>query len=199
MYKNLIISELNSAEKLIKKFKINKNNIKIIQKIAILIANAFKKNKKIISCGNGGSYCDAMHFSEELTGIYRKYRSPYPALTITDGGHITCTGNDLGYDKIFSRYIEAIGKNDDILLCISTSGKSENIIKAIKMANSKGMKTIALTGKNNGIISKISNIEIQVPYKKYSDRIQEIHIKIIHIIILLIEKEMEKYNFIKNT
>lgn len=194
MYKNLIISELNSAKNLIKEFKLIKNNIEIIQESAILISEAFKKNKKVISCGNGGSYCDAMHFSEELTGIYRKKRPAYPALAISDGSHITCTGNDIGYEKIFSRYIEAIGENGDILLCISTSGKSKNIIQAIKIAKIKKMKIIALTGKNDGIISKLANIEIQIPHKKYSDRIQEMHIKIIHIIILLIEKEMKNKN-----
>jgi len=132
--------------------------------------------------------CDAMHFAEELTGKFREERKPLPAIAISDPSHITCIGNDYGYEYIFSKYIEGVGKKGDALLAISTSGNSPNIIKAAKTAREKGIKVISLTGKTGGELSKLSDIEIRVPHLGYSDRIQEIHIKIIHIIILLIEK-----------
>ncbi len=131
--------------------------------------------------------CDAMHFAEELTGKFRNERNALPAIAISDPSHITCVGNDYGFDYIFSRYIEGVGKEGDALLAISTSGNSKNIINAAKKAKEKGIKVISLTGKVGGELSKLSDIEIRVPHLGYSDRIQEIHIKIIHIIILLIE------------
>ena len=145
---------------------------------------------KIISCGNGGSMCDAMHFAEELTGKFREERSPIPAVSISDPSHITCVGNDYGFDAIFSRYVESVGNTDDVLLAISTSGKSTNVIRAAEEANRKGIKVVALTGKDGGELSDLCDIEIRVPHFGYSDRIQEIHIKVIHILILLIEKNL---------
>ena len=145
---------------------------------------------KIISCGNGGSMCDAMHFAEELTGKFREERSPIPAVSISDPSHITCVGNDYGFDAIFSRYVESVGNTGDVLLAISTSGKSTNVIRAAEEANRKGIKVVALTGKDGGELSDLCDIEIRVPHFGYSDRIQEIHIKVIHILILLIEKNL---------
>ena len=145
---------------------------------------------KIISCGNGGSMCDAMHFAEELTGKFRDERSPIPAVSISDPSHITCVGNDYGFDAIFSRYVESVGNTGDVLLAISTSGKSTNVIRAAEEANRKGIKVVALTGKDGGELSDLCDIEIRVPHFGYSDRIQEIHIKVIHILILLIEKNL---------
>ncbi|QCI18798.1 D-sedoheptulose 7-phosphate isomerase [Buchnera aphidicola] len=191
MYKKTICSELSSALDVLKNFLKNTNQIKNIEKSAILIAKAFKNNNKVISCGNGGSHCDAIHFAEELTGLYREKRSGYPAIPISDTAHISAIGNDFGYEFIFSRYIESIGNFNDILLAISTSGNSKNIINAIKKAREKKMKVIVLTGNDGGKIKKLSDIEICVPYYGYSDRIQEMHIKIIHILILIIEKEMK--------
>ena len=136
---------------------------------------------KIISCGNGGSMCDAMHFAEELTGKFREERSPIPAVSISDPSHITCVGNDYGFDAIFSRYVESVGNTGDVLLAISTSGKSTNVIRAAEEANRKGIKVVALTGKDGGELSDLCDIEIRVPHFGYSDRIQEIHIKVIHI------------------
>ncbi|WP_178919137.1 D-sedoheptulose 7-phosphate isomerase [Buchnera aphidicola] len=192
MYKKIIYSELNISLNVLKDFLENKNQIKNIENSAILISEAFKNKKKVISCGNGGSHCDSIHFAEELTGIYREKRSGYPAISISDTGHISAIGNDFGYDYIFSRYIESIGNSSDILLAISTSGNSNNIINAIKSARKKNMKVISLTGNDGGRIKELSDIEICVPYYGYSDRIQEMHIKIIHILILIIEKEMIK-------
>ena len=134
--------------------------------------------------------CDAMHFAEELTGKFREERSPIPAVSISDPSHITCVGNDYGFDAIFSRYVESVGNTGDVLLAISTSGKSTNVIRAAEEANKKGIKVVALTGKDGGELSDLCDIEIRVPHFGYSDRIQEIHIKVIHILILLIEKNL---------
>jgi len=135
------------------------------------------------------AHCDAMHFAEELTGRFRDDRNAMPAVAISDPSHITCVGNDYGFDQIFSRYVEGMGNNGDVLFAISTSGNSANVVKAAHAAAKKGMKVIALTGNSGGELAEVSDIEIRVPHYGYADRIQEIHIKIIHIIILLIEKK----------
>ena len=184
--KEVIKKELFEAQSVLEKF-ITDDNIKKIESAAKEFKNSIKEGNKIFSCGNGGSMCDAMHFAEELTGKFRNERNSLPAIAISDPSHITCVGNDYGFDYIFSRYIEGVGKEGDALLAISTSGNSKNIINAAKKAKEKGIKVISLTGKGGGELSKLSDIEIRVPHLGYSDRIQEIHIKIIHIIILLIE------------
>ena len=186
--KDQILKELNEAKNIIDKFINDDAIINAIEESAKIMTESIDNGGKIISCGNGGSMCDAMHFAEELTGKFREERKPLPAIAISDPSHITCIGNDYGYEYIFSKYIEGVGKKGDALLAISTSGNSPNIIKAAKTAREKGIKVISLTGKTGGELSKLSDIEIRVPHLGYSDRIQEIHIKIIHIIILLIEK-----------
>jgi D-sedoheptulose 7-phosphate isomerase len=143
-----------------------------------------------MSCGNGGSHCDAMHFAEELSGKFRDARPAIAAMALSEVSHITCVGNDYGFDFIFSRAVEALGRKGDVLLAISTSGNSKNILEACKAAKARGIKIIGLTGKDGGKLSKVSDVEIRVPYDGYADRIQEIHIKIIHIFILLIEKRL---------
>lgn len=192
MYINDIQTELNQAVDVLVKFVNDEHNIQTIQQAALLIADSFKKGSKVLSCGNGGSHCDAMHFAEELTGRYRENRPAYPAIAISDVSHISCVGNDFGYDAIFSRYVEGVGQTGDVLLGISTSGNSANVINAIHAAKAKGMKVIALTGKDGGKINGLADIEIRVPHFGFADRIQEIHIKVIHILIMLIEKEMAK-------
>ena len=192
MYINDIQTELNQAVDVLVKFVNDEHNIQTIQQAALLIADSFKKGGKVLSYGNGGSHCDAMHFAEELTGRYRENRPAYPAIAISDVSHISCVGNDFGYDAIFSRYVEGVGQTGDVLLGISTSGNSANVINAIHAAKAKGMKVIALTGKDGGKINGLADIEIRVPHFGFADRIQEIHIKVIHILIMLIEKEMAK-------
>ncbi|CAQ85348.1 MULTISPECIES: D-sedoheptulose 7-phosphate isomerase [Photorhabdus] len=192
MYQELIRSELNEAADTLAKFLSDDANIKAIQKAAVLLADSFKAGGKVLSCGNGGSHCDAMHFAEELTGRYRENRPGYPAIAISDVSHLSCVSNDFGYEFVFSRYVEAVGKEGDVLLGISTSGNSGNIIKAIEAARLKGMKVITLTGKDGGKMAGTADVEIRVPHFGYADRIQEIHIKVIHILIQLIEKEMIK-------
>lgn len=183
-----IKAELREAASTLESFLNQKETLLCIENAALLLSQSFQQGGKVISCGNGGSHCDAMHFAEELTGRYRENRKALPAIAISDPSHISCTGNDFGYDYIFSRYIEALGKQGDILFGITTSGNSANIIKAAEVAKSKGMKVIVLTGKDGGKIAPLADVEIRVPHFGYADRIQEVHIKIIHILILLIEK-----------
>lgn len=192
MYLDMIKSELTEAADVLNKFISDEKNIEQIQNAAKLIADSFKQGGKVLSCGNGGSHCDAMHFAEELTGRYRENRPGYPGIAISDPSHLSCVSNDFGYDFVFSRYVEAVGAAGDVLFGLSTSGNSGNILNAIEAAKAKGMKTIALTGKDGGKMAGVADIEIRVPHFGYADRIQEIHIKIIHIVIQLIEKEMEK-------
>ncbi|OSK97900.1 sedoheptulose 7-phosphate isomerase [Escherichia coli TA447] len=192
MYQDLIRNELNEAAETLANFLKDDANIHAIQRAAVLLADSFKAGGKVLSCGNGGSHCDAMHFAEELTGRYRENRPGYPAIAISDVSHISCVGNDFGFNDIFSRYVEAVGREGDVLLGISTSGNSANVIKAIAAAREKGMKVITLTGKDGGKMAGTADIEIRVPHFGYADRIQEIHIKVIHILIQLIEKEMVK-------
>lgn len=192
MYQDLIRNELNEAAETLKNFLSNNVNIESIQQAAVLLADSFKAGGKVLSCGNGGSHCDAMHFAEELTGRYRENRPGYPGIAISDPSHLSCVSNDFGYDYVFSRYIEAVGRSGDVLLGISTSGNSANIINAIAAARTQKMKVVTLTGKDGGKMVGSADVEIRVPHFGYADRIQEIHIKVIHILIQLIEKEMEK-------
>lgn len=192
MYTDLIRHELTEAADVLNKFLQDDRHLQCIEQAAILLADSFKAGGKVLSCGNGGSHCDAMHFAEELTGRYREDRPGYPGIAISDPSHLSCVSNDFGYDYVFSRYLEAVGQKGDVLLGISTSGNSANIIKAIEAAKAKGMKVITLTGKDGGKMDGMADVEIRVPHFGYADRVQEIHIKVIHILIMLIEKEMAK-------
>ncbi len=156
-----------------------------------LIAATIEKGKKIISCGNGGSMCDAMHFAEELTGKYRNDRPAYPAIALSDPSAMTCIGNDYGFENIFARQVEALGNDFDILLAISTSGNSPNILKAAEAAIKKDMIVIAMTGRDGGDLGKICNHEIRIQWDGYSDRIQEMHIICIHAIISGVESQLK--------
>ncbi|ODP99219.1 MULTISPECIES: D-sedoheptulose 7-phosphate isomerase [Salinivibrio] len=190
MYQDIIRGELTEAADVLTAFLSDDNNIQQIEKAAKLLADSFKASGKVLSCGNGGSHCDAMHFAEELTGRYRENRPGYPAIAISDPSHISCVSNDFGYEYVFSRYLEAVGMKGDVLFGLSTSGNSGNILNAIDVAKQKGIKTIMLTGKDGGKMAGLADIEIRVPHFGYADRIQEVHIKIIHILIQLVEKEM---------
>ena len=187
-YIELITSELNEAQLTLSNFLSDKQQLKNINEAALLMAEAIKTGGKIISCGNGGSHCDAMHFAEELTGRYRENRKALPAIAISDPSYMSCTSNDYGFDFVFSRFIEAMGKPGDVLLGISTSGNSTNIVNAVNAAKNAGMHVILLSGKDGGKLAGMANVEVRVPHFGYADRIQEVHIKVIHIFIQLIEK-----------
>ena len=178
------------AENILHNFNSNPENFTKIESAGKIMVDAIKNGGKIFSCGNGGSMSDAMHFAEELTGRYRENRKALPAIAISDPTHITCTANDFGNDYIFSRYLEALANSNDVLLAISTSGSSKNIIEAVKVAKQKNMKIIALTGKTGGILKDMADLEIRTPMSEYSDRVQEIHIKVIHSLIDFIEQNI---------
>jgi len=183
----MIRESLDEAQSVLNRFATDDAILTRIQKAGVVMAEAVKSGRKIFSCGNGGSMCDAMHFAEELSGRFRNNRVAIPAMAISDPSHITCVGNDYGFEYIFSRYIEAIGKAGDVLLAISTSGNSVDIIRATEAAHSRNMNVVALTGKTGGNLAGMADVEIRVDYHGYSDRIQEIHIKVIHILIQVIE------------
>ncbi|MBC7659769.1 MAG: D-sedoheptulose 7-phosphate isomerase [Chitinophagaceae bacterium] len=162
---------------------------KMIEATQILAA-CFKARGHVYSCGNGGSMCDATHFAEELSGRYRENRPALGAISMGDGAHLTCVGNDYGFDYVFSRFVEAQGRPGDVLVGISTSGKSANVIKAAEAAKAIGMKVVTLTGKPDSALGKLADVDICTPAGRYADRVQELHIKVIHTLIELIEREM---------
>ena len=182
-----IRANLLEGKSVLENFLADDGNIHAIATAAEIMTNAIRSGKKIMSCGNGGSHCDAMHFAEELSGRYRNNRPALAAMAISDPSHITCVGNDYGFDFIFSRMLEALGNEGDILLGISTSGNSRNIIQAVEAARNKGLKVVLLSGKDGGKMAGSADVEIRVPHFGYADRIQEIHIKVIHILIQQIE------------
>ena len=184
-----IKKHFEEALEVLSAFNTDENLQKIAHAIK-MVSESINNGNKIISCGNGGSMCDAMHFAEELSGRFRNDRKGLAAISISDPSHISCVANDFGYEYIFSRYVDAIGCKGDVLLGISTSGNSENVIKAVELAKSKGIKTIVLTGKTGGKLAALADLEIRAPHSEYADRAQEIHIKVIHALIDGIEKEL---------
>lgn len=182
-----IKQEFLEAKSMLEIFISDDANFDRIEMAGNIMVDALKNGHKLISCGNGGSMCDAMHFAEELSGQFRNRRKALAALSISDPSHITCAGNDYGFEHIFSRYVEAIGQQGDVLLAISTSGNSINVINAALAAREKGMKVIGLTGKDGGGLAALCDAELRAPNTGFSDRTQEIHIKIIHALIHHIE------------
>ncbi len=178
------------AQEILLQFIENQDNFEKIKTAGDEMIGAIKAGGKVISCGNGGSMSDAMHFAEEMTGRFRENRGPLAAIAISDASHISCISNDYGYEFIFSRFVESIGGNNDVLLAISTSGNSQNVINAIEKAKEKGMFVVALTGKDGGKIAGIADLELRAPMSKWADRVQEIHIKIIHSLIHYIENNI---------
>ncbi len=184
---NIIKSNLAEASQLLDLFLSEEKNTNAISKAADIMVASIRAGRKIFSCGNGGRMCDSMHLAEALTGRFRESRRALPAVSISDPSHITCVGNDYGYDFIFSRYIDALGNKGDVLLAISTSGNSKNVIEAIRAAKDAGMKVVGLTGKDGGSMASLCDVEIRAPFSEYADRAQEIHIKVIHSLIQCIE------------
>ena len=185
-----ILNHFLEAQKVLAQFIENSDNFNKIEAAGDAMVNAIKAGGKIISCGNGGSMSDAMHFAEEMTGRFRDNRPALPAIAISDASHMSCVSNDYGFDFVFSRFIEALGKSNDVLLAISTSGNSKNIIEAVKSAKAQGIFVVALTGKDGGKLADMVDLEIRAPKSQYADRVQEIHIKIIHSLIHYIEEQI---------
>lgn len=190
-----IRSSLTLAQDTLNKFVADEKNIKQIEDSIQIFVDSFKNGGRVFSCGNGGSMCDSLHFAEELTGRYRKDRRPLPATGISEAGHITCIANDFGFDHIFSRFVDAWGQKGDVLLAISTSGNSANVIKAVEVAKSRGMKVVGLLGKDGGKLKSMVDVPLIVDCP-ITDRIQEVHIKCIHIFIEGIERQIFPENYL---
>ena len=188
--RNLYLSALET----VKTFVENEENIEKTEKIAKELAQAYKNGKKSLIAGNGGSNCDAMHFAEEFTGRFRKDRKALPSISISDSSHITCVGNDYGFDFVFAKGVEAFGQEGDFFFGISTSGNSKNIIEAVKSAKEKKLKTVALLGKDGGKLKGVCDYEFVIPGET-SDRIQEVHMMILHIIIEGVERILFPENY----
>lgn len=191
---SIILKNLREASEILNQFIADSHNIKKIEEAGELMVKALNSGKKIISCGNGGSMSDAMHFAEELSGRFKENRKALAAISISDPTHISCVANDYGYEFVFSRFLEAVGNEGDVLLAISTSGNSKNVLNAISVAKEKGIKVIGLSGKTGGKMAGNCDIEIRAPYSEYADRAQEIHIKVIHSIIDFIENQIAIIN-----
>jgi len=185
-----IRSHFTEAADVLQRFLEDPENIASVERAAAFISYCLKQGAKVISCGNGGSMCDAMHFAEELTGRFRDDRAPIAAIAISDPGHLTCVANDHGFDQVFSRFIEAHGREGDVLLAISTSGNSPNVLRAAEVARARQMHVIGLTGKNGGHLAPLCTVEVRVPHNGFADRVQEVHIKVIHALIDHIEQEL---------
>lgn len=192
---DFIRHSFQDAHNVLTKFISDEQNIIKVESAIKMMVNSYKNNGRVFSCGNGGSMCDAMHFAEELTGRFRKERKPLGAMAISDSSHISCVANDYGYDFIFSKYLEAWGNNGDVLLAISTSGNSPNVINAVHAAKAKGMKVVGLLGKGGGKMKDMVDVALIVD-SNISDRIQEIHIKCIHIMIEGIERDLFPENYL---
>ena len=184
----LIQAELTEARTVLDQFLANEANLACIAQAAEFMAASLRTGGKVLTCGNGGSLCDAQHFAEELSGRYRQDRPALAAIALTEASHMTCVANDYGFEFVFSRFVQALGRPGDVLLAISTSGNSPNVLNAAEAAKAAGMQVVSLTGKNGGKLADLSDVEIRVPHFGFADRIQEVHIKAIHIMIMLIEK-----------
>ena len=178
-----VMDDLKEASKVLNDFINKADTEEKIEKAISLMADSIKNGGKIISAGNGGSMCDAQHFAEELSGRYRNDRPAYPAIAVCDPSHLTCVGNDYGFDYVFSRFLEGLGFKGDVFLGISTSGNSRNIIECCKVCKDKGLKSVVLLGKDGGKLKDVCDLPIIVPHFGYADRIQEVHTMIVHIMI----------------
>ena len=195
--KQHIESSLQEAHAALTAFLANPAGLASVEQAAQLLIATFEAKGRVYSCGNGGSMCDAMHFAEELTGRYRKDRKALGATAISDAGHLTCVGNDHGYDTVFARYIEGHGRDGDCLVALSTSGTSKNIIRAAEVAKAQGMKVIILSGRRSEKLEPLSDVYVCTPGGTYADRVQELHIKVLHILIELIERHFFPENYLE--
>lgn len=195
MSKEHVRKALLEAQSALENFLHDEAGLESVDRAATLMADAIASGNRIYSCGNGGSLCDAMHFAEEMTGRYRDDRRPYGATAIADASHLACVANDYGYEFVFSRYVQAHGRRGDVLLAISTSGTSKNVLAAVQAAKAMGMKVVGMTGKRGSPLETLSDVAIVTPAGRYADRVQELHIKCIHIMIELVERRLDPQNY----
>lgn len=199
--KKELLPEIEDCIAAVSKLK-EEGAVNFILDSAKMISEAYKKGGKLLIAGNGGSLCDGMHFAEEMTGFFRKKRRALPAIVLSEVGHITCVGNDLGFEHIFARGVEAFGKKEDIFISLSTSGNSQNLINALYVAKKLQLKTISFLGKDGGKSRNLADLEWVVDGFKSSDRIQEAHMAAIHLIIQFVERELfkeEPFDTLKKT
>ena len=187
---DLIKNSFLEAQQVLEAFISDEKNLGQVKNAGDLLVDMFRQGGKVFSCGNGGSLCDAMHFAEEMTGRFRNDRPPYAAIAISDPSHMACVGNDYGYEAVFSRYVEGVAKKGDVLLAISTSGTSRNILAAVRAAKAQGVKVIGLTGRHDSPLEELADVAVVTPAGRYADRVQELHIKVIHILIEQIEAHL---------
>lgn len=186
---------LAEAQSALQSLLANEETLARVSESGILLADTFKGGGRVFSCGIGGSMCDAMHFTEELSGRFRGDRPSLAAMSISDASHISCVSNDYGYEFVFSRYLEAHARAGDALVAISTSGTSKNVVNAALVARQKGVKVIGMTGKRECPLAEASDVLLATPAGAYADRVQELHIKLIHIMIELVERQMFPRNY----
>lgn len=187
-------SSLEEARRALDDFLSRDANVAAMAGMTAALSACFAAGNKVLICGNGGSACDALHFAEECTGRFRKERKALPALSLTEPAHLTCVANDYGWDEVFARGVEAYGKPGDVLIVLSTSGNSPNVVKAAAAARRAGLKVLSLLGKEGGALKGSGDLEIVVP-GKFSDRIQEIHMLVLHILIEGVERELFPANY----
>ncbi len=190
-----IIYSLQEAKRAIDCLIADKTIVNAIASAGQLLIKTFEQRNRVFSCGNGGSMCDAMHFAEELTGRYRRNRPALAAVAISDVGHLSCVGNDFGYEQVFSRYIEAHARAGDCLVALSTSGSSENVLHAANVAQSLGVSVIGLTGRQDSPLAHLCEVHICTSAGQFADRVQELHIKVLHILIELVERQFFPQNY----
>lgn len=190
-----IQSSLRAAQSALEQLLASPGTLARIEQAAALLIEVFERRGRVYSCGNGGSMCDAMHFAEELTGRYRLDRPGLAAQAISDAGHLSCVGNDYGYEQVFSRYVEAHGREGDCLVALSTSGTSRNIVAAARAAKALGMTVIVLSGRAGTELETLADVYLCTPGGAYADRVQELHIKVLHILIELIERHFFPANY----
>ena len=195
MMKTRVLASLNESKHALESFLCDERRISAVAQGAELIISSLRNENAVYSCGNGGSMSDAMHFAEELTGRYRNDRPGLAATAISDPGHLSCVANDYGYEHVFSRYLEAWAKPGDVLVAISTSGQSANVIKAAEFARSQGIAVVSLTGREDSPLGRLATVDINTIDYQYADKIQELHIKILHIMIELIERSLFPENY----
>ncbi|MDQ3003437.1 MAG: D-sedoheptulose 7-phosphate isomerase [Fibrobacterota bacterium] len=190
-----IVNSLAEGLSVLERFSSDSANRAALATMACIVAKAFGTGKKVLSCGNGGSACDAIHFAEEFTGRYRKDRKALPAIALADGAHLTCVGNDYGFDEVFARGVAAYGQPGDVLLAISTSGNSKNVIRAVEEARKHEMSVLLFLGREGGSLRGRGDAEIVVAGEN-TDRIQEIHMIGLHILIECVERELFPENYV---
>ena len=193
--KEVVRAALADAKNALEALLADEAMLETIARAGHLIAQSQRAGGAVYSCGNGGSLCDAMYFAEEMTGRYRQNRKPYRAAAISDVSHMACVGNDYGYEHVFSRWVSGMGRAGDVLLAITTSGTSANIVAAAREAKARGMQVVALTGRAGSPIAEIADVAVVTPAGRWADRVQELHIKVIHILIELVERELDPQNY----